>query len=158
MTDTPEHEAKCQRCGISCHAGIELSDGRQVVLESLHCIHLDPGNMCQVYEKRFEVAPWCHHVNQAGPRDMLRHDCPYTGNNPKGKQHFSPGEYANVLPEIIELLLAKTSVDPHFSYPEFFTRMQTLDPDHTWSLKTNAVGTSSKLFRRKKNWFQRVLS
>ena len=156
--ETPEHEAKCQRCGISCHASLRLEDGRDVVVEGLHCKFLEPWGIgqwaCSVYEKRFEVAPWCHSVASALPQGLLRHDCPYTDSENRigGKVHVSAKEYASLWPEIQAKLLAMKTVNPHFSWNKFFKYAKLRDPDGAWLLQTNAVGTASRVLRTQTLW------
>ena len=90
---------------------------------------------------------------------MLRHDCPYTPEgNPRGKTRLSPEEYKRVLPDIFRNLLARPSVPPHFTYATFFKTLKKLDPEHAWTLKTNAVGTSAKLYRKKRHWLVRMFT
>ena len=76
----PEHEARCRRCGISCHLALPVG-GQMVEIPGLHCKFLRPGTdrkwRCDVYEHRFELAPWCHHANEAVPLGFLARDCPY---------------------------------------------------------------------------------
>jgi hypothetical protein len=156
--DTPEHEAKCQRCGISCHASITLKDGRDVVVEGLHCVYLkheDSGLWsCTVYENRLTVAPWCHHVREAGPQGLLRHDCPYLEGVPgsRGKARLSSKDYAVVRDEILTNILARPTVNPHFSWKKFFKLLREHDPDGHYVLRENALRTSARVLREASMW------
>ena len=159
MADTLEHEAKCQRCGISCHASITLKDGRDVVVEGLHCVYLEPVEgtglwACGVYETRLAVAPWCHHVSSAGPQGLLRHDCPYLEGVPgsRGKIRLPTAEYKEVLGEILENISSRPSVNVHFSYEKFFKTLREHDPDGRWSLKKHIMGTSARVLRQDSMW------
>lgn len=63
-----EHEALCRRCGMSCHFAVPVN-GLAVVLDELRCRFLGRDGEgrygCTVYERRFEVAPWCQTVESA---------------------------------------------------------------------------------------------
>jgi len=61
--ETPEIiEDKCRRCGVSCHATVEL-DEEFIVIEGLHCKYLtkeDTGAWaCSTYDTRLTDVPWC---------------------------------------------------------------------------------------------------
>lgn len=75
-----EHEGKCRRCGISCHLALPVR-GTPVVIPGLRCKFLvaRPAQTwaCSVYETRFELAPWCHHADDAAPLGFLARDCAY---------------------------------------------------------------------------------
>lgn len=120
MQDTPElraHEALCTRCGTSCHYGVPVN-GLPVVVDDLHCRYLarqDDGRFgCTVYERRFEVAPWCATVEQGLRDGLLGQSCGYVraaraqspdGMPYKGKTRLHPRLEAKVLPAIREELL-----------------------------------------------------
>lgn len=74
------HESLCRRCGISCHLAIPIN-GIAVTVPGLHCKYLAEvarGRFeCTVYPQRFELAPWCHHADEAAPLGYLARDCPY---------------------------------------------------------------------------------
>jgi uncharacterized cysteine cluster protein YcgN (CxxCxxCC family) len=78
---TAEHEAKCRRCGQSCHFAVPVN-GLPVVVDDLHCKYLQasaPGQfICSVYSNRFEVAPWCATVDEAIEGQLLAQNCLYT--------------------------------------------------------------------------------
>jgi hypothetical protein len=61
-------------------------NGRVVALRELACRYLvDVGKgrfACSVYERRFEIAPWCLKVPQALPEGVLSPDCGYRGGRP----------------------------------------------------------------------------
>ena len=102
-----EHEALCRRCGMSCHFAIPVN-GLAVVVDELRCKFLvrDPGEAgrysCSVYERRFELAPWCHTAQDALAGGFLAQDCPYARGVPgyRGKVRLSPGLLQKVLPAI----------------------------------------------------------
>lgn len=99
-TDDPTHEALCRRCGVSCHLALPVND-IPVVIPGLRCKYLSAQGAqwgCSVYPQRFELAPWCHHADQAGPQGFLAHDCPYTAG-----EATAPGK-VNVSPETMERL------------------------------------------------------
>ncbi len=82
-TGTPEdeaHEALCRRCGVSCFFAIPVN-GLPVVVDELRCKFLggdaDGGYHCTVYERRYQVAPWCHSAEEALLGGFLAQDCPY---------------------------------------------------------------------------------
>jgi hypothetical protein len=90
-----QHEALCRRCGQSCHFAIEVN-GRKTIVDDLHCRflerHEDGKFSCSVYERRFEVAPWCHTVDEALKDGLLANDCPYARNalGFQGKRRVGP--------------------------------------------------------------------
>lgn len=100
-----EHEALCRRCGVSCHFAIPVN-GLAVVLDELRCKFLarDEGGRyrCSVYERRFELAPWCHTAQGALAGGFLAQDCPYARGVPgyRGKVRLAPGLLQKVLPAI----------------------------------------------------------
>jgi hypothetical protein len=69
LTDEERHEARCRRCGMSCHTPILLST-QSVIIPELHCRYLNRNEengeyFCTVYERRHEVAPWCKTVAES---------------------------------------------------------------------------------------------
>ncbi|GEM_PF-2010406 len=76
-----DHEAKCRRCGISCHLALPVGGSTaMMVVPELHCrflARMDDGWGCTVYDERFERAPWCHHADDAAPIGLLARDCPH---------------------------------------------------------------------------------
>lgn len=112
LRDDPEdeaHEALCRRCGASCHAAIPVN-GLPVVVPGIHCRYLveeAPGRFaCSVYERRLEVAPWCHTAAEAAARGLLEQTCPYARGIPgyRGKVRLSPRLLLQVLPAVREEL------------------------------------------------------
>ncbi len=99
------HEALCRRCGMSCHFAIPVN-GLAVVVDALRCKFLtrdDDGRYrCSVYERRFELAPWCHTAHDALAGGFLAKDCPYARGVPgyRGKVRLSPALLQKVLPAI----------------------------------------------------------
>ena len=154
--DTPEHEAKCERCGVACQAAVPIGD-RQIVIPQLYCTFYGtapdgkPG--CTVYEDRFEKAPWCMHTDQAKLQAALRIGCPYNFPDvPLGKERVSDEEYLRLWPKIVEHLLAHPNVQPNFTWDRFFAWAHKMDPEHRWSLKTNVAGTAGRIVRTKTAW------
>lgn len=100
-----EHEALCRRCGVSCHFAIPVN-GLAVVVDELRCKFLardEAGRYsCSVYERRFELAPWCHTAQEALGDGFLAQDCPYARGVPgyRGKVRLSPSLLQKVLPAI----------------------------------------------------------
>ena len=56
-------------------------NGRPLAIRELACRHLveEPRGRfaCAVYERRFELAPWCLPIPEALAEDVLAPDCPY---------------------------------------------------------------------------------
>ena len=100
-----EHEALCRRCGISCHFAVPVN-GLPIVVDDLHCTFLgrsDDGRFaCTVYEKRFEVAPWCATSDEALEQGLLAQDCPYAAGvrGYRGKTRLHPRLLTPALPMI----------------------------------------------------------
>ncbi|MDW8283190.1 MAG: hypothetical protein RMK29_15850 [Myxococcales bacterium] len=105
MNADAQHEALCRRCGISCHFAVPVN-GLAVVVDELHCRFLaraaDGRFHCTVYERRFEVAPWCHSAAQAASQGLLAQDCPYTHGmrGYRGKVRLGASLLRQVLPAI----------------------------------------------------------
>jgi uncharacterized cysteine cluster protein YcgN (CxxCxxCC family) len=95
----------CRRCGMSCHTPVWLGD-EQVIIPELHCRYLTSGG-CSVYERRFEVAPWCKPVPEAIEIGALASDCPYTAGiaGYKGKRWAKDWEREAILPLLREALM-----------------------------------------------------
>lgn len=106
----PEHEALCSRCGVSCHAAVPVN-GLAVVVPGLACRFLDEeagGTFrCTVYERRLEVAPWCHTADEALASGLLAQDCPYARglSGYRGKVRLHRRLLVRVLPAIREELI-----------------------------------------------------
>jgi uncharacterized cysteine cluster protein YcgN (CxxCxxCC family) len=106
-----EHEALCRRCGVSCHMALEVG-AEKYVIEEIHCRFLGRGDdgryACTVYEKRFEVAPWCHTAEDALKTGNLAFDCPYTRHIPgyKGKIWASSEVRGKLIPIVRKKLIA----------------------------------------------------
>lgn len=84
-------------------------NGRPVAIAELACPHLvhGPGGMrvCAVYERRFELAPWCLPVEKARGEGVLDPACPYRGpTDPEGPQRLSPALLRRLVPAILEAL------------------------------------------------------
>ena len=148
--DSPEAEAKCERCGISCHGSVGLM-GRNVVIEGLHCIYLKHTRgkwRCSVYKKRFEKAPWCLHTSEALPGGALRADCPY-GENPHGKVRLSEAEYAKLWPVLSGILASATEVNENFTWDKFNRLASRRDPGYRWRIERSPTPGRSRVVREK---------
>ena len=105
-----EHEAKCRRCGQSCHFAIPVN-GLAVVVDDLHCKFLQAEEQgrfrCSVYDTRFEKAPWCATVDEALEQGLLAQDCPYTSETRgyRGKTRLHARLMTKVEPGIRQSLL-----------------------------------------------------
>lgn len=106
--DTSNYEARealCRRCGVSCHVAIPVN-GLPVVVEQLRCRYLrrDPDGRygCEVYARRYAVAPWCFSAEQALTKGLLAQDCPYARGVPgyRGKVRLSLPLLNQVLPAV----------------------------------------------------------
>ena len=133
MNKDADHEAKCERCGVSCHFTATVPDGRNVAVWGLHCKFLrrtgDKAE-CSVYEDRFEKAPWCHHADQAQPLGMLRVGCPYNGDG-AGKTALRGEEYDAVWPGLLPGVLCQ--VWPEWIDPDaFLAELKQREPDKEW--------------------------
>jgi hypothetical protein len=99
------HESLCRRCGMSCHFAVPVN-GLAVVIDDLRCKFLgkseDGHYQCTVYERRFEVAPWCHTAERALAAGFLAQDCPYARGVPgyRGKVRLSRALLQKVLPAL----------------------------------------------------------
>lgn len=77
--DDPAWESLCRRCGVSCHFAVRVG-ALNVVLDTLRCRYLgrdEHGYHCREYERRFELAPWCHRADEAARLGLLAMDCLY---------------------------------------------------------------------------------
>ena len=73
-----EWEGICRRCGGCCHEKEVEADGRVRYLD-LPCPQLTAGDLCHVYERRFEVESACNLVTPALIREgiVLPPGCAY---------------------------------------------------------------------------------
>lgn len=116
-----EHEARCRRCGVSCHPAIPVN-GVPVVVPGLACRFLAKGIdgrfRCTVYARRFDVAPWCQTAEQALRQGFLAHDCPYAARLPlyRGKHVLSPAQLRRLAP-VLRQHVAEVGV-PYAVAPE----------------------------------------
>ena len=105
------HEAKCRRCGVSCHFAVPIN-GLPVVVDDIHCRYLEGTGHgtfhCTVYEERFEYAPWCHTVDESLKQGLLAQDCLYTDGVPgyRGKTRLSTRLEQRILPHVRSELMA----------------------------------------------------
>jgi len=150
------HEAKCERCGVGCHAAVPLADGRMVVVEDLHCKFYGtapdgkPG--CTVYEDRFEKAPWCLHIPTARYMGALRVGCPYSTSDSPGKTRVGPEEYDRLWPQLVAAILENPVVNLSFSWKKFLQAASKREPDQVWGLSTNVTETTGRITRKKTAW------
>lgn len=104
-TTYEEHESLCRRCGMSCHFAVPVN-GLPVVIDALRCKFLGRDGegrfACTVYDRRFELAPWCHTAEDALAQGLLAKDCPYARGIPgyRGKVRLSPQLLRQVLPAL----------------------------------------------------------
>lgn len=99
-----EHEAKCRRCGTSCHVAVPTDKHGVVAVPGLRCMFLESDGelfACTVYADRFTRAPWCHHADVAAPLGYLATDCPYGSPPGEGKVRLSDTDFAAVWPEVL---------------------------------------------------------
>ena len=105
------HEAKCRRCGVSCHFAVPIN-GLPVVVDGIHCRFLEDTGQgtfrCGVYEERFEHAPWCHTVDSSLKNGLLAQDCLYASgvSGYRGKTRLSKRLEQRVLPHVRAELMA----------------------------------------------------
>lgn len=155
--DSLEH--LCERCGVSCRAALRV-DGQLIVIEDLHCPYLTSeegvGAACEVYEERFEKAPWCLHSSEAGPRGALRDGCPYSP-GAQGKVVLSESAYQKAWPRLRDKLLAQKSVGLHFTWEKFFRAAEKRDVGYRWHLETSWSGSSGRIRRTRKSAVRRAM-
>jgi hypothetical protein len=108
--ETPEIiEDKCRRCGVSCHATVDLND-EFIVIEGLHCKYLtreDSGVWtCSTYETRLTDVPWCQDRHDGRLTGAFAMDCPYVegAEGYRGKRRLSAQEYVERWPELMDLI------------------------------------------------------
>lgn len=104
------HEAKCRRCGVSCHMAIPSDTMGLVAVPGLRCQFLEQGQdglfACTVYAERFARAPWCHHADEAAPLGYLASDCPYGTPPGLGKVRLADADFDRVWPEMLRKMRA----------------------------------------------------
>ena len=73
---------------------------------------------CTVYEKRIEMAPWCHTAIEAREAGHLAHDCPYTADMPgyEGRR-WAPTELREKQQQLIRKKLVSEELQK-FADPE----------------------------------------
>ena len=82
-----------------------------IVIPGIRCRFLrdSPGGAttCEVYERRFEAAPWCLTLPAARESHALAADCPShtLGEDVAGKHRVRPGALASARPAIARALL-----------------------------------------------------
>jgi len=129
-----EHEAKCQRCGVSCHFTLRFDEPAQdIVVWNLGCKFLAKEGTqykCQVYDQRFEKAPWCHPYDVAVPVGMMRTDCPYNDAG-KGKTALRGAKYDAIWKMLLPRILVQ--VFPlHVGRKNFLEELRKREPDTEW--------------------------
>ena len=146
--NSEEHEAKCQRCGVSCHFTMPLEDTREeVVVWGLGCKFLGKEGTkykCTVYEDRFEKAPWCHTYDKAVPLGMMRTDCPYNDTG-KGKTAFRGPKYDAVWKLFLPRILMQV-FPPQVGVENFLAELREREPDSEWESVEKHEGV---VFQRK---------
>lgn len=111
VLNSADHEAKCRRCGVTCHLPVEVGSVKYVV-EGLHCRFLvrdaNSRYSCSVYENRFERAPWCHSAKEALATGHLAADCPYAADVPNfnGRLWAPPDVLEKLVPIVRQELIA----------------------------------------------------
>ena len=139
--DELKHEAKCERCGISCHIQNRDEEVGDVAIQGLHCKFLKKEGShftCTVYKDRYEKASWCHSAVEASPQGMLRTDCPYNDTG-KGKIRLSPDDYDKWWEKRSGIILA--TVHPHFvSTESFLSELKRRHPDKEWVARKDEAG------------------
>jgi uncharacterized cysteine cluster protein YcgN (CxxCxxCC family) len=145
MTQLPvlnqeDAESLCRRCGVSCHMSLEVGEDKYVI-EEIHCRFLGKGGdghfTCTVYEKRFEVAPWCHTAAHAAKSGNLANDCLYAAHIPgyKGKQ-WAPAEIRGKLIPLVRRKLISEGL-PLAASPESAMKVLTAGGE-AWSYTEQA--------------------
>ena len=124
----PAHEARCRRCGVSCHLALPIG-AQNVVIPGLHCRFLAEiaggSFVCTVYEQRFEKAPWCHHANEAAPLGMLARDCSYAieASAKKGKIRLREPLLSRYWPHLLAAVI-REGVPRHVDQERFLAEVQ----------------------------------
>lgn len=98
MANTPEHEAKCRKCGKCCHTTVHMGD--ELVTTPFKCSFLDgETGGCTVYDQRHEVNPQCLPMVEAIRRRLLPTDCPYVAGikGYKGPRDMRDGEKGMIM-------------------------------------------------------------
>lgn len=73
---TREHEDKCKRCGDCCKLKVAV-DGK-IYQSSAACPYLDKqAKLCSIYERRFELNPYCHPITDLVKSNMAPAHCGY---------------------------------------------------------------------------------
>jgi uncharacterized cysteine cluster protein YcgN (CxxCxxCC family) len=143
------HESLCTRCGVSCHMALEVGDAKYVI-EEIHCRFLtrepDGHFDCTVYEKRFEVAPWCHTAEEAVATGNLSPTCLYAAHikGYKGKTWATPEIRKKLMPIVKKKLIADGL--PLSENPDSALKALTANGD-TW---TYTEQSDRFVFRRKR--------
>ncbi len=139
---TPEHEAACRRCGMSCHFAIEYA-GESLIIPEIHCLFLGSegaARICTVYERRFEEAPWCHTGVEALEKGLVGWDCPYAAGRSLpggGKRWASPAQRAAVMPHVRKALIER-GLERKYN-PDAALRLLTADGE-SWTWRTEGEG------------------
>jgi hypothetical protein len=95
---------------MSCHFAIAFGDERLIIPE-IHCLYLGRDGErrhCTVYERRFELAPWCQTSDEAARTGFLGWDCPYAAGIDLpggGKRWASEAQRRAILPHVVKALI-----------------------------------------------------
>ena len=88
-------EDLCQRCGRCCR--VKLAIDGEVVATPFLCPHLDRDTrLCTIYERRFELNPFCASAADAVESGIFPADCPYVAGSPgyRAPRDATPDEIA----------------------------------------------------------------
>ncbi len=135
--DDQQHEARCRRCGVSCHLAIPVN-GTPVTIPGLRCQFLERDGaswQCTVYADRFTRAPWCHHADVAGAQGFLAIDCPYVvaAGYKRGKVTVTPSSYDRIWPALLAELQLRGV--PHWIHREALRLELTAREGGRWTLR-----------------------
>ena len=156
--DSPEHESKCQRCGVCCRAAVGIKDGRHIVVPGLTCVYFgirasNGRPTCTVYADRFEKAPWCLHSEEASVLGGLSIDCAYRMESSvkgEGKEMVPDAEFDRLWPEIAETILATPNLNTGFTWGAFCEKANERDREWTWKFEIAEDGL--RVTREKSGW------
>lgn len=162
INNSPEHEAKCLRCGRCCYAAV-IVNGEHIIVEGLHCKFLDAEKgTCPVYTRRFGEAPWCQPASIAAEKGALWDGCPYCSEFPgPRKRQLDPETYKEMWPRIARSLLDMENVPLPFTWEKFFARAERREPFFRWKLvRYRGEGGNAPTARavRTLRWWARLLS
>lgn len=165
MELTPEHEAKCLRCGRCCNGALPIegswASGRWLILRHMRCRYLDPKTkLCTVYETRFVVAPWCLTIEKAGAGGALWEKCPYSSMFPDGvrKVEAPDEEYLKKWPEIVHRVTSMSTIPEQFTWGDFIQEAEEREPNWVWEMRrgSGVHGPRTFVIRRRITLWERL--